>query len=102
MSAERKVDAPHNTNLGEYEIKKMEYATPALIVSLLTLIFNVGLYFGVIREKMKILDNIDKEFYAHISDENKHFSQRDWKHLNDTLEEMKKSLEAMRQELKRH
>lgn len=67
-----------------------------LIISVGTALFSVGVYFGYVKGKFSVYDELAVDFYKHAGDENKHFSARDWKHLNDTLEELKRSVDELK------
>ena len=73
----------------------------ALITGLGSTVFSVGVHFGYIRSKFTIYDELSLDYYKHANDENKHFSARDWKHLNDSLEDLKKAIDELKSAINR-
>lgn len=82
-------------------------------VNVLSIAVAIGVYFGYAKAQLekpneldaelkahkleteKRLSDVKAEFYAHYNDETAHLSDRDWKHLNETLDELKQTVKRL-------
>lgn len=70
-----------------------------LVISVGGTVFSIGVYFGFIRGKFAIYDETTLDFYKHSNDDTKHFSKRDWEHLDLRLEKLETNVERMNDKL---
>lgn len=58
-------------------------------------LFTAGMYFGVLKTKLRDCDEVREDFYKHVNDERKHLAERDWQNFADKFDTLQRGFAKM-------